>query len=553
MTKTIIKFKTELKGFQIKRKQIIAQCEKELALVKRLINKDRSLYQEYTTEELAKELTLVKLFGFIHDRISTAINGKKKDKTAALEQMENAYNGLSEFYQHLKQEHLITQTIINAFENDKIKDPINNISKLFAQFKHASLSIEETSRIIGMAISFNSQHAKRNKKHKIQDIDIIHILATYYNPDGTFKYNEDIASFAFLLNELDDMYLNSEEIIYRLFNLKEIDFYSQIVKLLVESNERLSKENISVTQDESTEEKQTMSKETIQALQELRKYYKNGTIIKIPEDMESFYIILSQCGLDENEQKYILDLINKQMNQNNSLTPSRYLTSEQLAVYQNATNLLDTLNHSNGDAEVLKQYLEELQTIIQMLETETNENDIQYLLSDIPNIIVQLQTICDRYAIKDDKTTNKFIFLQNKNGIPYIYDDIDTLEQTSKKAVCALFTKIDTYDKSQFRRVLSNEQLPYSMYEVINNRAHISFIEIDAGIYLIVGADIPRNGYKEFNNRLKSNLATIKQIEETVKNPSTREKILKGHEEFTTTLTDTSENKPNKLVRKAHN
>ena len=129
---------------------------------------------------------------------------------------------------------------------------------------------------------------------------------------------------------------------------------------------------------------------------------------------------------------------------------------------------------------------------------------------------------------------------------------MSTLEQIYQKAICSLLLKIDSTNKSQFRKILSNEPLPYSMYEVINTRGHIAFIEVDADTYLIVGADIPRNGYKEFNNRLKANLSTIKQIEDTVKNPNTRNEILKSNEEYLETFTE-SNTIVNKLTLKKHN
>ena len=127
---------------------------------------------------------------------------------------------------------------------------------------------------------------------------------------------------------------------------------------------------------------------------------------------------------------------------------------------------------------------------------------------------------------------------------------MEELEQTNKKAICGLMDKISQTHASQFRKVLYHENLLYNMYEVLNRRAHILFVEVDAGIYVIIGANTPQNGYKELNQRLKTNQLCIKKIEELIKEPTTREQILKYNEEFTEILTKQDESKTNKLTLK---
>ena len=408
-----------------------------------------------------------------------------------------------------------------------------------------------------MAIFFNSQYAKKHPNHKIEEIDTIHKLAVYYNQDGTFKFNEDIQTFSNLIKSLDIISLDEIETLHRILNLNKIFYYKDIITLLQENNERIKNNQISDTDTEDAKEinNYSISSETRKALQELRKYYKNGSIIAIPENLDEFYTILKQCELDINEQKYIITLINEKISNRNTLTIIKYLNTYEQNIYQKAISLLNTLNYSNGDVYALKQYIEELHTISSMLESENDEENKEYLLNEIPNILEQLSLICSRHTIESDKSTNRFIFLLNKNGIPFIYDDIEALEQINQKATFSLINKIDKTNQSQFRKIISNEPLLYNMYEVINQRTHIAFIEIDAGIYVIIGADIPRSGYKELNNRLKANQNVIKEIEIAIKNPETRNKILKSNEEFLEVFSQQSlsTNAPNKLTLKIQN
>ena len=153
--------------------------------------------------------------------------------------------------------------------------------------------------------------------------------------------------------------------------------------------------------------------------------------------------------------------------------------------------------------------------------------------------------ICNRYKVENNQSTNNLIFLLNKNEIPYIINDIDSLDSIYKKSIYSLINKINPDNKSQFRKILSNEPLAYSMYEVISPRAHVAFIEIDCGIYVIMGADIPRSGYKEFNNRLKLNTNTLKKLELLIKNQDTRNQILKDNEEYLAYVTEQDNNQKN--------
>ena len=551
MENTIIKFKNDLKSFQSNRKKLLTAIEKELSLLKNTIDNGINFLKKYTIEEINKNIKFARIFGFDDHILETLVSGKRKEKVLAANKLLNSYQILNDIYNSIKEEHLQTRDIINAFENDKIKDPINNIVTLLSQIKYTNLTDEEISTIIGITISFNSQYAKKHKQHQIEHIDIIHELSKYYNSDGTFKYNEDIELFNRLLNSLENLYYDGAEIIYRILNQKQMNFCNNIITLLKQNNEKLRNlETTSDIQDENIQPtKSNLSPKTIKALQTLRKYYKNGNIIEIPEDLNEFYANLSLCELNEEEQKYIIKLINEKISNNKS----NFLNTNEQKIYENATRLLDSFNYNNGDTQVLKQYLEELQTILEMLETETNTQNQQYLLAEIPNIIEQLSIITSKYTKTDYKTTNRFIFLLDKFGIPFIFKDMEEFEQTNKKAICTLMDKINQAYASQFRKVLYHENLLYNMYEVLNRRAHILFVEVDAGIYVIIGANTPQNGYKELNQRLKTNQLTIKKFEELIKDPSTREQILKSNEEYTESLTSQNESKPNKLSLKIHN
>lgn len=559
MENFIVKFKNNLKKIQSTRKKILKECEQEISIIQKLLDEDPSVLKEINHSTIEEKLLIATTIGSLNLAITEFMNkskGKRKKKKAEKETIQIVYDDLLKFIEMIKKEYIVTQNIINAFENDKIKDPINNIETLFHQMCYTTLTLEEISKIIGMAITFNSQYAKRNKNHKIENINYIHQLALdYYNPDGTFKDHIDIKIFERNMRKLFKEPFDGFEIINRIFSTTTVYTIDDLIAFYFESNHQYKNEQNIDTKDTfeiSQNEDYTISAEVRQALQELKKYYKNGSIIAIPSNLDEFYSILENTNLDEQEKKYITNLLNEEISKARNLTISKFLSPQEQEIYTTATKLLDKFTYSNKDVYTLKQLIEEIQTILQFLEEEPDEE----LLSEIPIIIEQLSIICNRYKDNDTLSTNHLLFLQNKNQMSYIFEDIDSLDPIYKKAIYSLINKIKPENKSQFRKILINEPLPYSMYEVISPRAHVAFVEIDAGIYVIMGANIPRSGYKELNNRLKAHIKELETIETIVKNPNTRNQILKDNEQYSLIFSeekDINQNESNKFTLKPHN
>lgn len=555
MENFIIKFKNDLKHEQISRKKLIKELESQLSKLEDIIIKLHSIEKALEANNIDTDLpTLVMLDPTLSATIDSIINKKtkKRKRTIDLDSLTTKYGVYFSFYSFLKSQYNSTQTIINAFENDKIKDPINHLNELIVKLKFTHLSITEINKIIGMAIVFNSKYAKKNKNHSIDNIDIINQLAEYYNEDGTFKYNEDTETFENLMKLL---FLDSliEITLYDYMSkFSKIQKFSasDLTELLKLNNQKLTsiQSETQTSKNNETKESYTISPEVRKALDELRKYYKNGTIIQIPENLEEFYKTLNETNLDEQEKKYIINLINMALTKQKNNIALKYLSPADYNIYVKTVKLLDSFNHSNADVYALKQYIEELQTILALLEAETSEENKAYLLNEIPTVIGELSLICDKYNEKDTDSQNRFIFLLNKDNVPYIYEDIDSLDSVYRKAINALIAKIDKTNQTQFRKILTQEESAYNMYEVISPRAHVAFVEIDSGIYVIIGANIPRNGYRELNNRLKANQALLKQMEKTVKKPEYRNQLLKANEEYLEQLSSSDNKAANKRV-----
>ena len=70
------------------------------------------------------------------------------------------------------------------------------------------------------------------------------------------------------------------------------------------------------------------------------------------------------------------------------------------------------------------------------------------------------------------------------------------------------------------------------MHEIISPRGHVAFIEIEPELYIVLGANIPRNGYKKLINRLNNNAKEIETLESIIKNPNIKNQILIENEQY---------------------
>ncbi|MBE6140753.1 MAG: hypothetical protein E7172_04385 [Firmicutes bacterium] len=179
----------------------------------------------------------------------------------------------------------LLQIFIDSFNSNKAKEVLTDdlffpfVSVLKILVKKNLIDIKIMSECLGMIISFNALNLEQ---------DLYFDLAKYYNLDGTFKYNEDLETFKKLLTIILIENSNDEYLI------------NEFIKLLIKSNE---------------ENMQEIEKIKNENLIKLENFYKNNQLIKIPNDLNEFMELMDLCLLDENEKKYILKLISKQINE----------------------------------------------------------------------------------------------------------------------------------------------------------------------------------------------------------------------------------------------
>ena len=116
--------------------------------------------------------------------------------------------------------------------------------------------------------------------------------------------------------------------------------------------------------------------------------------------------------------------------------------------------------------------------------------------------------------------------------MPYLKLDSDLLDGSFYKMVCNGIKKIRKDNQSNFRLVMTNDNISYKVYDILSSKLHLSFIEIDNGIYLLLGADVVSSGYDSIIRRASNHEKTIQYFETLVKDGNTRNAILSHHEQY---------------------
>lgn len=543
MENVFIKFKNDFKRLRNKSLEFIKQHEEELEFLVNIknnikrINAERMLGTEKKMfsigcEDIKNKLVLFSRFTWSFDVIEDLINRCVKGEADAYLRFSAAIYEFSGYVKYLKSEVSFIREGINAFDNDKIKAPINDVEAFYCNLLFTTLSLEEFSRVFGMVIAYNSSYAKKHVNHKIKNIDIINKLALYYNMDGTFKYNIDINNYKELMNSLLGDGINKVKETFLIAGYFSVITIDELASLLLLESFRISnaKEDIhDEVFDASTN--RIKEKEDRTFLLKLKKYYKNGEIIALPDDLDLFYEELDNSCLDEQEKIFIKKLISKELLERNKQDRFRYFSDRERRIYDRAIGLVYSLNKNNADVWKIKEYLDELEVMLDLINENCLSDDITDLLREFLDIIGQLDVICSKYEEVGIDNFNRYVFLLDKNNVPYILEDVNKIDSSYRNFVRILISRIVPDNSAKFKPIKNNIKLKYLMHEYLASGLHVAFVEIN-GIYVIIGVGRAGTYYDEFLKRLRNNTQGIRDMELLIRDVNKRDTLLSDHSKY---------------------
>lgn len=448
----------------------------------------------------------------------------------------------------LKREHFYnsvivqTQSLIRIFDNDLAKQP-HSLSAFFdivTAFKtmkerltdvtKSSIYSELTDQVItecfGMVVAADFKYLSKMEEIAPEQIELVKTLINYFNPDGTFKYNEDIATYIKALKEITsyiDIYFYDELVNKNALN----QMITLFVNALEASNARIKRAEEERVETIKNESEPIRDEES---LEELKRYYRNNSLIAIPEDMDAFLELLDRCNIDERERKYILSLIEERLNEAKVDKLVLYLFGSDLEIYEKSKNILSTLRFNDPDYYMVVESFSTLESICELLNEASDEEEIEYLTAEKQEIMECLNDFVGRHLLEEKISTNNLVFLQKKDGLTYFEEDLKNLDKQFHRHAINLLSKIFKDNCSKFRKILSTENLDYYPYEIIGPGISISFAEIDAGIFIILGVSVLGDGYHQTVKRMLKHRKEIKDLDASLKEADSRNKILLENE-----------------------
>jgi len=526
----LVEFKKEMKLKQKMEKKVIQRIKEEITALNETCTTPTSI----SSDDFAKFFPLL----FIEINISKEyINYLNGDCSSPY--LINLNEVPDEILKRVNSVYNSNQMIINGMDNDKIINYID-LERLLAHLIDSELSYESTLKIFGMVAGFDMLYIdKYGAKDQENDL-FVELLRCIFGTDGNLLLSADSEKFKNILEKILFKYLlfykqleedgkiptgffkrvenNSETLINAWCHLLRINnAKKELSEIVIEHLE----EEASLTGLNPI-----ISREPIESL---KKYYKNGELIEVPDDLGAFTHLLSECKIDDNEKKYILKLIDEAKKSEENIL--KYLDEKDRKTYENAVTLLNRLNHTDGDYYILIQLLNDLKTVGDMLEEVNTQEEKEELFLEAETVLYDLKNILCKYT-KEAKCENNIMFLLNENEVPYLKKDSDNLDGSFYKMVCSGIRKIRKENQGNFRLVMTNDNIPYRTYDILSSKVHISFIEIDSGVYLIIGVDAVNQGYENIVRRVIYNEMEIRKLEMLVKNDNTRNRVLSSHEEY---------------------
>ncbi|MBE6157018.1 MAG: hypothetical protein E7161_04685, partial [Firmicutes bacterium] len=339
----LIEFKKEVKAAQAENRLFLKKIEQEAKEIRSRITKITTLSNDtFSFMYPALHMVICKLPEFAH-YFEDNINGSPLIKVDLDKHIDMVIKMVRHVYNS-------NQVIINAIENDKIINYVD-LERLLMILTRSKLPHSQSLKIFGMVVAFDKKYIEKHGCSNQKNDWIVELLSEFFSSDGTLVMNTDVEHFKGLLSALLVEYEKhykyyDQKYIIRVGVLEEIQKESSSLvnawtHLLMVNNARLEMESTHQDSKEDIEELDT-PKENIsrEGMEELRKYYKNGELIEVPEDIEVFKKILDKCGIDENDKRYILGLVTEALEKQKSTKILKYLNANDKKTYQEAEELL---------------------------------------------------------------------------------------------------------------------------------------------------------------------------------------------------------------------
>lgn len=411
----------------------------------------------------------------------------------------------------------IFQQVINCFDNDRIKYPVDLklLYTVLTLLKTEGVLIDDKvlNECFGMAVYYNNQLLDKN--NKIGNREFTREMSAFYNADGTFTSKFDIEKFKeMLLMFTSNLSFIPSAILARNLADDMVSYYFKMHLSLDIAKMADYLKNVKVDNN-------TLIKKNKKALIELKEYYNKGKLKKLPEDLNQFEILLNKCNISDEERKEIFKLIDEAL----------------LREY-----------YGNGKLKKIPTDLNQFESLLKRLNIDEKEK--RYILNLIDEANQQsisdgLTESVDSNPLAKNEDKVNILFLGEESSC-FINDFLEFDNGVKDNFSSSIFGKINDLMKPRFKRVLTQEKISYNLYYVSGSSFSVYFIPVDTNTFIVVGCSVLGFDFDKMISRVINSADSIYELECTLLDDEERDNLLSRHESILHDITDTiDQNKSN--------
>lgn len=293
----------------------------------------------------------------------------------------------------------------------------------------------------------------------------------------------------------------------------------------VEDTLRLCLKGLIISFDKPIEEDQKevpeMTIDENSSLRELSKFIRNNEIIATC-DISCFKALLEECHIDdETLVKKMIKKIREEEEEERETEKISFLSLEQANLFLK----LKGTNQSKDIAEILNLIDLSLEIIV----THKDEDNNNYLL-EIRGYFAELDELLNQ-SNEECVREERLIYASNGSSIPYALLDINDDPGLDKELILQFLDKLRKGHRGK-AKILINDSIPntsYPLFQYYGQNVRIFFIEVEPSLFVIVGIDSIKKGYRKITNRLINDdiKKIINDIVESLNSPLDRSVLLK--------------------------
>jgi hypothetical protein len=236
---------------------------------------------------------------------------------SSLEELKNAIFLSEKKIAILEENITVAIELIRSFNNDQpfkyIKDLMYLLNYLANAFYDQVLDLEDCTHIWGSVMYYNGHNEiKNNSNMTIEELIMYIAVSTlskfqtkFYNQDGDFVKSAGYIAFIHSFQPVKNLRQIDSSV-----TTNNKDSKALLNDLIFQISESYYDFFIDCKEDAVGFDK--LYKETLYD-RLLKEYYRNGILVKIPEDLDEFYRILRNSTLGENEKNYVTELVSNNL------------------------------------------------------------------------------------------------------------------------------------------------------------------------------------------------------------------------------------------------